>query len=130
MGRGAWLGVTASGIVRSCSKPKAFAISGTASRSMLIASSAIGMLHESVIACISVVVEPLPQVPLQLFFITCEVWGSVSAAGLGKVLAGVAVPFSIAAAATSSLYVEPGWYRSPPIARLKSGFPGSCSSAA
>ena len=50
--------------------------------------------------------------------------GSCSAAGFGNAVSGVALPLSSAAAATTNLKTEPGWYRSPAVARLVSGLLG------
>src|SRR3954468_13144400 len=70
-------------------------------------------------------VSPGPQAPPPEL-VTCAVLpGSGKLTGFGNSLSGVNWPLSIAAEDTTSLNVDPGGLRVPPMARFASGCAGS-----
>ena len=73
-------------------------------------------------------VSPDPHAPPEALRITLDEPGSVYVDGFGSSDSGVQSPVARAAEAVTSLKVDPGGLRSPPIARLDSGCAGSDSS--
>ena len=127
---GNWLCVTFIGIVRSVSKPNFTACSWMASAPRSMPSCPNAVLQETRSASASVV-DPVPEqlAPPKLPRTELDC-GSWSWSGAGISLSGVRVPDSSAAAAVTSLNVDPGGYVSPAIVRLKRGSPSSATRAA